>query len=32
VPILDPGQSFFDVKAPGFRQIKFLGKPGLAIR
>ncbi len=28
----NPGQPLFNVKAPGFRQIELLGKPGLVIR
>jgi uncharacterized protein (TIGR02270 family) len=30
--IRNPGQPLFNVKAPGFRQIELLGKPGPAIR
>ncbi len=30
--IRNPGQPVFNVKAPGFRQVELLGKPGPAIR
>jgi len=30
--IRQPGQPLFNVKAPGFRQIEILGKPGPSIR
>jgi hypothetical protein len=30
--IREPSRGFFNVKAPGFRQIELLGKPGPVIR